>query len=111
MNEIDNLCNRIIAIKNGKIISDETIQDFKAFSKKSTYILELNTTKDLKQHIKDCKIEIIEEIKIRVYITKEDISNLMQKLIENKYQIYSVQEEKMTSEEAFIKKVGENKID
>lgn len=111
LNEIDNLCNRIIAIKNGKIISDETIQDFKAFSKKSTYILELNTTKDLKQHIKDCKIEIIEESKIRVYITKEDISNLMQKLIENKYQIYSVQEEKMTSEEAFIKKVGENKID
>ena len=111
LNEIDNLCNRIIAIENGKIISDETIQDFKAFSKKSTYILELNTTKDLKQHIKDCKIEIIEESKIRVYITKEDISNLMQKLIENKYQIYSVQEEKMTSEEAFIKKVGENKID
>ena len=34
-----------------------------------------------------------------------------QKLIENNYQVYSVQEEKLTTEQAFRKKVGENKID
>ena len=52
MSEIDNLCNRIIAIKNGKIVEDSTIDKF-----------------------------------------------------------YSVNEEKLSLEQAFIKKVGENKID
>lgn len=52
LTEIDNLCNRIIAIKNGKMIVDETIDEFKT----------------------------------------------------------SENGEKLSSEEAFIKKVGENKI-
>ena len=52
LTEIDNLCNRIIAIKNGKMIVDETIEEFK---------------------------------------TSDNV-------------------EKLSSEEAFIKKVGENKI-
>lgn len=52
LSEIDNLCNRIIAIKNGKIVEDSTIEKF-----------------------------------------------------------YSVNEEKLSLEQAFIKKVGENKID
>lgn len=111
LNEIDNLCNRIIAIKNGKIVTDDTIENFTAFSKKTTYVLELNTTNNLKQAISDYEFEVIENNKIRVYISKENITNLMQKLIANQYQVYSIQEEKMTSEEAFIKKVGENKID
>ena len=32
LTEIDNLCNRIIAIKNGKIIVNETIEEFKQIS-------------------------------------------------------------------------------
>ena len=53
LTEIDNLCNRIIAVKNGKIVTDDTIENFK----------------------KDSGEEIL------------------------------------TFEQAFIKKVGENKID
>lgn len=52
LSEIDNVCNRIIAIKNGKIIINETIEKFKTFKGKE-----------------------------------------------------------LTTEEAFLKKVGENKID
>lgn len=111
LTEIDNLCNRIIAIKNGKIITDDKIESFKAFSSEDTYILELNRVDNLEQVIQDHKFEEIEENKIRVYTTKEEISKVMQKLIENNYQVYSVQEEKLTTEQAFRKKVGENKID
>ena len=109
--EIDNLCNRIIAIKNGKIIADDTIENFTTISNISSYILELNYIGNLAKIMSDYKFEIIKDNKIRVYIPKDKITGLMQKLIENKYQIYSLQEEKLTSEEAFIKKVGENKID
>ena len=111
LNEIDNLCNRIIAIKNGKIIADDTIENFLSESKPDCYILELNHTDNLAQIISNYKFELINNNKIKIYKYKEKISELMQKLIENKYQIYSLQEEKLTSEEAFIKKVGENKID
>ena len=111
LTEIDNLCNRIIAIKNGKIIADDTIENFTTISNISSYILELNSIGNLAKIMSDYKFEIIKDNKIRVYIPKDKITELMQKLIENKYQIYSLQEEKLTSEEAFIKKVGENKID
>lgn len=111
LTEIDNLCNRIIAIKNGKIITDDKIESFKAFSSEDTYILELNHINNLGQVIQEHKFEKVEENKIRLYVEKEEISKVMQKLIENNYQVYSVQEEKLTTEQAFRKKVGENKID
>ena len=111
LTEIDNLCNRIIAIKSGKIITDDKIESFTAFSTEDTYILELNHINNLDQVIQDHKFEKVEDNKIRIYTTKEEISKVMQKLIENNYQVYSVQEEKLTTEQAFRKKVGENKID
>ena len=111
LTEIDNICNRIIAIKNGKIITNDTIDNFKTFSNETTYVLELDNLDNLDQVILKYKYEVISKNKIRVYITKEEITNFMENLIKNRYQIYSMQEEKLTSEQAFIKKVGENKID
>lgn len=111
LTEIDNICNRIIAIKNGKIITNDTIDSFKTFSNETTYVLELDNLDNLDQVILKYKYEVISKNKIRVYITKEEITNFMENLIKNRYQIYSMQEEKLTSEQAFIKKVGENKID
>lgn len=111
LTEIDNLCNRIIAIKNGKIITNDTIDNFKTFSNETAYILELDNLDNLDQVILKYKYEVVSKNKIRVYITKEEITNFMENLIKSRYQIYSMQEEKLTSEQAFIKKVGENKID
>ena len=111
LTEIDNLCNRIIAIKNGKMVTDETIDEFKQISNESSYIFELNNVDNLDKILQIYKFEIISTNKIRVYISKEKVSEITQKLLANNYQVYLVQEEQVTSEEAFIKKVGENKID
>ena len=111
LTEIDNLCNRIIAIKNGKMVADETIDEFKQISNESSYIFELNNVDNVDKLLENYKFELIDNNKIRVYISKEEVSKLTQKFLENKYQIYLVQEEKFTSEDAFVKKVGENKID
>lgn len=40
LTEIDNLCNRIIAIKNGKIVTDDTIEEFKTFAESENLTLE-----------------------------------------------------------------------
>ena len=55
LTEIDNLCNRIIAIKNGKIIADDTIENFTTISNISSYILELNYIGNLAKIISDYK--------------------------------------------------------
>ena len=111
LTEIDNLCNRIIAIKNGKMVTDETIDEFKQISSESSYIFELNNVDNVDKILQNYKFEIVSKNKIRVYISKENVSEITQKLLTNNYQVYLVQEELVTSEEAFIKKVGENKID
>ena len=111
LTEIDNLCNRIIAIKNGKMIADDTIENFKMISNESCYIFNINSMDNIEQVLLGYRYELLNNNNIRVYISKNEVSSLMQKILENQYQIYSVTEEQFTSEEAFIKKVGDNKID
>ncbi len=111
LTEIDHLCNRIIAIKKGKLVTDDSIENFKKATHEIAYLLELDRTNQLKQILVEEKYEIIDQTKLRIYVTKEKISSILEKLLENHYQIYSVQQEKLTSEQAFIQKVGENKIE
>lgn len=106
LSEIDNLCNRIILIKKGKKISDSTIEDFKSTSKTQTYLIELDKIEKLNKLITEYEFEILENNVIRVKIDKEEISNLLRKLLEYQYQVYNVKREEISSEEAFIKKVG-----
>lgn len=40
LTEIDNLCNRIIAIKNGMIVTDDTIENFKTLAENENLTLE-----------------------------------------------------------------------
>ena len=99
----DNLCNRIIAIKDGKIVTNDTIENFKKDVKNNvSYELKLNSLDKIEKFIFDYKFELLKDNIIKVYISKENISNLIKKLIENGYQIYSVQEVKISSEEAFF---------
>ena len=111
LSEIDKVCNKIIAIKNGKIIANDTIEKFKAISKEPVYILKLDKLDNIQNIDLGYKFEIIDKDTIRLYVSNEELSKVMQKLIENNYSIYSATEYNYTSEEAFIEKVGENKID
>ena len=81
LTEIDNLCNRIIVIKNGRIITNDTIDNFKTFSNETTYVLELDHLDNLDQVILNYKYEIVSKNKIRVYISKEEMAKLMESLI------------------------------
>ncbi len=110
LNEIDKLCNRIIAIKNGKIIADDTIENFKSTTTE-IHILELDRVENLDKINLGFKFEIINKNTVKMYVSKDTISEVIQKLIQNKYQVFSVKEEILTSEDAFMKKVGENTID
>ena len=95
-----------------KIVTNDTIENFKKDVKNNvSYELKLNSLDKIEKFIFDYKFELLKDNIIKVYISKENISNLIKKLIENGYQIYSVQEVKISSEEAFLKKVGDKKDD
>lgn len=111
LNEIDNLCNRIIAIKNGRIITDESILNFQNLLDESSYIIEVNTTSNIEDILSEYKYWIIDENKIRIFISKDNVSKILKNLMNKNYQIFACYKEKITTEEAFIKKVGENNID
>ena len=99
-------------LKDGKIVTNDTIENFKKDVKNNvSYELKLNSLDKIEKFIFDYKFELLKDNIIKVYISKENISNLIKKLIENGYQIYSVQEVKISSEEAFLKKVGDKKDD
>lgn len=111
LSEIDNLCNRIIIIKNGKIIENNTIEKFHNTNNKKNYSIEVNKIEGLERILLEFKYEIVNKDNIHINATKKEFSELLQKLIENNYIVYSVKEEKVSTEKAFIEKVGENKID
>jgi len=57
------------------------------------------------------KIEKIDSSRIKIHVNKNEIPELVKKLVENNKKIYVVMEETLTLEDAFLKKTGGNIID
>ena len=56
-------------------------------------------------------VTIIDNKTFKVEADKEEIPNIVRRLVENDVKIYSVSEEKISLEDAFLKKTGGNVID
>ena len=68
-------------------------------------------TSDMKK-IKDLNLKIEEQDKkIIIKATREEIPEIIKKLVENNIKIYSVTENILSLEEAFLKKTGGNVIE
>ena len=107
--ELDNLCNKVCIIKNGKIIETSDIESIKKQENKQIKILEVSDTKKVKQLFP--KAVIIKENQFKIDIPKEEIPELVVKLVENQIKIYEVKEEEKSLEQAFFEKTGGNIIE
>lgn len=107
--EMESLCNKVCIIQNGNIIETSDIKDVKKSNTKDLYIIELDNTNGLEEIVKE-EVKIINERIAKINIEKENVPQLIEKLVKAKKQIYIVKEEEMTLEEAFLKKTGGNKI-
>ena len=56
-------------------------------------------------------IEKISENSFKVNINREEIPEFINKLIDKKIKIYSIYEDKLSLEDAFLKRTGGNQID
>ena len=107
--ELDNLCNKVCIIKNGKIIETSNISDIKKQENTQFKIFEVNDIEKMKQlYPKTIKMK---NNQCKLDIAKDEIPEVIKKLVENQIKIYEVKEEEKSLEQAFFEKTGGNVIE
>lgn len=107
--ELDSFCNKVCIIQNGTIIESNEVKKLKKEVSNSTYIFEINNS-TLVNNVID-NIKVLDSTHFSIKSKKEEIPNIITKLINNNILIYEVYENKISLEEAFLNKTGGNKID
>ena len=107
--ELESFCTKVCIIKNGKIIENTSMDDLKSKSNgdEKIYSVEINDTKLLEVTE---NIVIIDENKFTLSAKKDDIPAFVEKLVEKNIKIYEIKEEKVSLEDAFLKRTGGNVI-
>lgn len=107
--ELESFCTKVCIIKNGKIIENTSMDDLKSKSNgdEKIYSVEINDTKLLEVTE---NIAIIDENKFTLSAKKDDIPAFVEKLVEKNIKIYEIKEEKVSLEDAFLKRTGGNVI-
>ena len=108
--ELENFCNKVCIIKNGSVVETNSISDVKKEVSKGYFVFEVDNIKEAEILIGE-GVTTIDDNKIKVAITKEQVPDLVRKLVMQNIKIYSVVEETLTLEDAFLKKTGGNIID
>lgn len=110
LSELENVCDKVCIIKNGKIIEETNIENLKKEIVEESYILEVNEAKKVQQILKE-KCEIIDDEHIRIRVDKLNLPSITKELENNGILVYTVTKEEITLEEAFLKKIGGNNIE
>lgn len=104
LSELESIVNKVVIIQKGSIVETSTLEEVKK-SKNSYYIFEVDKIKDIDN------IEKISENSFKVNINREEIPEFINKLIDKKIKIYSIYEDELSLEDAFLKRTGGNQID
>ena len=108
LSELDNLCNKICIIKDGVIIETSNIKTLKRKTNELCYQIEVDTVDNINLLFKN---EIINNNLVKVWCNKEFIPVIIESLVNSNIKIYSVKEEELSLEDAFLERTGGNTID
>lgn len=107
--ELESFCTKVCIIQNGEILEESNIKELKKTLNDSTYQIEVDSIKNIKKLFKD--IEIINDNKFTIKAKKEELNDILSKLISNDIKIYGLYQKYVSLEDIFIKKTGGNIID
>ena len=107
--ELENFCNKVCIIQNGKVIETSEVKKLKKEIIESSYIFEVEDTSNINNIIKNANV--IDDSHFIVNIQREEIPEVVANLVSKKIPIYEVKENIVSLEEAFLNKTGGNKID
>lgn len=105
--ELESFCTNVCIIQNGVIIDSTSVSEIKKYDI-PTYIIELDKVEGVEKYIKET--DEINGTYIKVTCKKEEVANLIKKLVKAGFLIYEVKMLEMTLEDAFLKKTGGNVI-
>lgn len=108
LSELESFCNKIVIIKNGEIVETNELKKVKNIEE--SYIFEVDEISKISKILEE-KIEKINDNSFKIHINKESIPEIIKKLIENGVKIYTIKEEEISLEDAFLKRTGGNIID
>lgn len=108
LSELESFCNKVTIIKNGEIVETSSINEVKKVEQ--SYIIEVDNITDLDK-VLSFPIEKINETLFKFHINKDEVPQVIKKLVEANKKVYSVKEETLTLEDAFLKKTGGNVIE
>lgn len=109
LSEIENLCTKVCIIKNGKVVETTEMSEFKNGSRDLKYVFTVDDTSKIKEMIKNSNI--LDEHLFEIVCTKEEIPEIVKKLVNKDIKIYILNEKITTLEEAFLLKTGGNTIE
>lgn len=107
--ELDNLCNKVCIIKNGKIVETSDISTIKKQKNEQFKIFEVEDIKKAKDLFPEAVV--MKSNRFKLDIPKEKVPEIIIKLVENEVKIYGIKEEEKSLEQAFFEKTGGNVIE
>lgn len=111
LSELESFCNKIVIIQNGKILESSNIEDMKhkKVDGKLSYSIEVDSCKDIENILEN--VEKKDDTNFIIKATKDEIPDIINKLVSANYKIYKVCEDQTTLEDAFLEKTGGNIIE
>ena len=109
LSELESFCTKACIIKNGVIVETNTVKEIKKASKDASYIVEVDSTAKLNEL--NLNVEILNDNEFTIACDKNNIAKLIKDLVMKDIEIYSVKENELSLEEAFLNKTGGNIID
>ena len=106
--ELETFCNKICIIKNGRVMETNRIEEVKNITK-GGYIFEIDNTEMIDKMFNN--VTVVNGQTFKIVVDRKEVPNVVKKLVENDVKIYSINEDKITLEDAFLKKTGGNIID
>ncbi len=107
--ELDNFCTKVCIIKNGEVIETSEISKIKKESSQNLQLFEIDNVDNIKKILKD--VIVIDNHRFKINVSKEEVPEIVKKLVENNIKVYEVKREETTLEEAFFEKTGGNVIE
>jgi len=90
--ELESFCNKVTIIQNGEVIESSTLENAKKVEGRTLYEIELDNTKDLNKII-DKELNIVDDDVVKIYMSKEEVPEIIAKLVVNKRKVYKVYED------------------
>lgn len=109
--ELESFCNKVCIIKNGMVVETNNLLDMKQELVANKYLIEVDLAERAIQILGKYKAGIVEKNCIEIVIKKEQIPELIKEMVLQNIKIYSVKQEEVSLEDAFLKKTGGNIID